>query len=118
VQKEITYQGRTLEIVFGYHNQGTRVWVNEWKDEKWIHRIDGILHILETEFEILCDIAAELFGDTIHAESLAELLGVPYRFSDDAQCRICETWQHYEEGKYDSKNDSYLCSWCMEEGKE
>ena len=114
----ITYQGKELDIELQHLNTGTRVYLSQWDGENLSHQIDGILHILQTDFEILCDIAAELFGESIHAESLAELMGIEIRFSDDAQCRICETWQHYEEGKYNYENDSYLCSWCMEEGRE
>ncbi len=109
----ITYQGKELDIELQHLNTGTRVYLSQWDGENLTHRIDGILHILQTDFEILCDIAAELFGDSIHAESLAELMGVPFRFSDDSECDSCGRWEHYEEGQYDEKTFSYLCSDCL-----
>jgi hypothetical protein len=113
VQKEITYEGRTLEITLGHHHQGTKVWVDEWQNEKWNRRIAGNLHILQTDFEILCDIAAELFGDTIHAETLAPMLGIPIRLSEDADCGYCGKYEHYSLGRYEEKSFFYTCEECL-----
>jgi hypothetical protein len=94
----INYNKRELEISFEHLTAGLRVWVFEWYDNgaQWVLRSND-LYPLTTEFEALCSIASDLFGDSVHGESLAELLGVEMRSSDDAPCIKCGAYQHYEE---------------------
>ena len=94
----IDYNGRTLDISFDHLNAGLRVWVFEWHApaREWVKLSDD-LHILVTEFEALCNLGAELFGESVEGEELARLLGVEMRSSDDAKCEKCGAWDHYEE---------------------
>ncbi len=110
--QEITYLGRTLELSFDWHTQGTKVNVWEYTGKEWEPLISNTLYILQTDFEILCEVAAEVFGESIHAETLAPMLGIPIRSSEEAECIYCGKWEHYSEGKYDEKSFTYACNDC------
>jgi hypothetical protein len=94
----INYNKRELDISFEHLNGGLRVWVFEWYDNgaQWVLRSND-LHPLTTEFEALCSIASDLFGDSVEGEALAELLGVEMRSSDEAKCEKCGLWDDYSE---------------------
>lgn len=94
----ITYKGNEYSFEFTPTTHGLRVWVMKWDPERndWV-TLDNSLHPLSTKFEALCYISAEHFGETVNAETLAQLLGIEMRFQEDADCLVCGTWAHYEE---------------------
>ena len=112
-KQEITYLDRTIELSFDWHTQGTKVNVWEYTGQEWKNLISNTLYILQTDFEILCDVAAELFGESIHAETLAPMLGIPIRSYEDADCGYCGKFEHYSLGRYEEKSFFYTCEECL-----
>lgn len=123
----IYYKSKTLDISFDHLSNGTRVWVFEWDEEtrEW-EKVSSDLHILVTDFEALCNVASELFGEAVEGEALAQLLDVPMRSSDDVECVRCHRFESYESedmvlganmlpeviGKLEITNWDYLCLDC------
>lgn len=67
--------------------------------------------ILQTQFEALMSAASEIFGESVEAEAIAEAGGIPYRFSDDADCRDCDYYGDYSEMTR-LEFGEYLCADC------
>jgi hypothetical protein len=84
---ELTIGGRELDIEFTDHHQGFRMFVTEWDGAAWVDLpgFDGLLYILQTRFEALCGLSNELFDEAVHAETMAEALGIPIVWHDDEQ---------------------------------
>jgi hypothetical protein len=85
--RELTIGGRLLDIEFTNHHQGFRMYVTEYDGAAWVDLpgFDGLLYILQTRFEALCGLSSELFDEAVHAETMAEALGIPMAFYDDEQ---------------------------------
>ena len=108
--KELTIEGRQLSLEFTHHAHGLRLWANEYDGHSW-HTISADLYPLMTEFEALASFASQELGDSVHAETLAQALGVEMRFSDDAKCLECGAWYHYTE-MLQTLNGDYVCTDC------
>jgi hypothetical protein len=94
-----TVQGREFDIEFHYASQGHRITVREFDGNDWqtIPGYDYVLCLGSTQFETLCNLSAELFGDSVFGEDFALALEIPMISADDAECVKCGTWQHYED---------------------
>lgn len=92
--KEITINGRELAIGFDGASQGFRMTVWEWDGREWnaVPNYDGVLCILSTHFDALCGLASELWGESVHGETLAQLLNVPLISYDDEDEEEEEEW--------------------------
>jgi hypothetical protein len=91
----IEYQNREFDLEFRYHANGTGLSAYEVMPDLEFVKLSDYLYPLQTEFEILCSFAAEQFGESVHGESLAELMGVEMITSDDAKCPLCERYYYY-----------------------
>jgi hypothetical protein len=119
----VEIQNREFQFDFTPTPNGLRLWVTEWDGREW-QTVDNSLHPLATQYETLCNFAAEELGDTVFAEEIAETLGVPFRFFDDAECEICGAFWQYSEmvigadflpeilEKTDLGNFDYACHDC------
>ena len=111
--KDITIQGRQLAIEFEWAAQGHRLTCMEWDGTDWqvLPNWRGTLCILQTEFESLASLSSDLFDEAVHAETMAEMLGVEFRFYDDADCVKCGYFTHYSE-MTELTNGDYVCQDC------
>lgn len=93
---QITYLDKILDIEFDPSPiQGFRMTAREWVGNEWQEVPDytwQTLRLGQTYFEALCNLSSDLWDEAVHAESLAELLDIPMRFSDDVECENCHTW--------------------------
>lgn len=94
---------RTLEINFDYAQQGHRVTVMEYLPHQAISgeweilaNWNYVLCIGATHFETLCNIASDLFQDAADAETMAQLMGIEMRSSDDVECVKCGRFDSWE----------------------
>ena len=95
---------RTLEINFDYAQQGHRVTVMEYLGGQWEILADWnyVLCLGATYFDTLCNIASALFEEAAIGETLAQLMGIEMRSSDDAECAKCGCFHHYESEEIES----------------
>lgn len=104
IYKDIDYRGYKFEFLPA--SQGFRLTVT--KDGQSVY---DYLMILQTQFEALMSASSEIFGESVEAETIAHTGNIPMRFFDDADCRDCEYFEHYEEmTKIDEY--TYLCDDC------
>lgn len=112
----VEVKNREFNIEFDGSMQGFRMNTTQWKDSNW-QDIEGftwnIQRIGETQFEALCNLSSELFGEAVYGEDFAIALGVDIRFSDDVDCRDCDYFGNYEEMQ--EQDGEYLCLDCMED---
>lgn len=84
-EMEIEIKGRTLDIDIYWASQGHRARVMEWDGDNWhtLPNWDGVLCILQTEFETLASISSDLFDEAVFAEDMAQRMGIDMRFYDE-----------------------------------
>lgn len=111
--KECEVNGRRLAIGIDKVHTGHRLTVWEYDGNNWQVFPDwnDVLCVMSTEFESLCDVASELFGEAVYAEDMAHKLDIPVRFYDDADCMECGAWYHYAE-MTELPNGDYVCTDC------
>ena len=107
--KDIDYKGYNFSFLPA--QQGFRLRVT--KDGAAIYDYQMLL---QTQFEALASAAAEIFGESVEAESIAQAGKIPMRFYDDADCITCDGFWHYEEMVFISENE-YQCFNCNEKGQ-
>ena len=97
---EVRVRDTELSIDFTYTPSGKRATVYKLNQEtdSW-DLFSNDLYPLTTEFEILCYLASDLWGDAVYGEDLALAMGVLMITSDDAECVKCGAWYHYAEMK-------------------
>ena len=83
---ELTINNRKLDIEFEGSMQGFRLDVHEWVNDEYLP-IEGftwqIQRLMQTQFEALMDLSSYLFDEAVHAETMAQKLGIPMNFYED-----------------------------------
>lgn len=81
----ITVQNREFDVRFEWASQGHRLTVMEWDGHNWdyVPGYNGVLCLLQTHFESLCNLSSDLFDEAVYGEDFALALNVPMIFSDD-----------------------------------
>jgi hypothetical protein len=79
---DITVNGRELAIEFEWASQGHRLTAMEWDGSEWqtVPDYNGVLCLMQTPFESLCNLASDLFDEAAWAEDLAAKLQIPMTF--------------------------------------
>lgn len=108
--KEITIEGHTLSLEFWQVPTGFRLHVNEYNGREW-NTVSAYLYVLMTEFEALASFSSEFLGDSVHAETMAQQLGIDMRFWEDADCAKCGAWYHYMD-MTELPSGFYVCTDC------
>jgi hypothetical protein len=99
--KSITINGREFTIEFSQASQGHCISVMEWDGDDWqtLPDYNGVLCLMQTQFETLCNLSSDLFGEAVWGEVFALELDVPMITGDDMECVKCHRYEFYEDMK-------------------
>ena len=83
--QDVTVKGREFAVEFEWASQGHRLTVMEWDGDEWqtLPDYNGVLCLLQTQFESLCNLSSDLFDEAVYGEDFALALNVPMIFGDD-----------------------------------
>lgn len=125
--KSITVMDREFTVEFSQASQGHRISVMEYTESwEFVEGYRDVLCIGSTQFETLCNLSSDLFGEAVWGEDFALALDVPMITADEDQCIKCNTIAHYENMRIghnleDSEIESlkmsiwdYVCLECLE----
>jgi hypothetical protein len=125
--KSITINDREFTVEFSQASQGHRLTVMEYVESwEFIEGYRDVLCIGSTQFETLCNLSTDLFGEAVWGEDFARALGIPMITVDDMECVKCHKYEFYEDMKLgrnleDSELEilemsiwDYVCLDCLE----